>query len=122
LIAALCGGERALGGEPVAVVGLALQRGEVVQHRGPPALLFLLELGDRAREALAGRRAVCRRAVWLPVICIDVAPARRHDRVRLLLGGDAGTANLLGRADARLEAALVGALALGEERRVDEPR
>ena len=92
LVAALRRAERAFGGEAVAVVGLALQRRQVVEHRRFLALLFLLELGDLARPALARRR--------------------RSPRPRSR--GDA-------RLGAGVEAALVGALAVGLEGRVDEP-
>ena len=66
LVQSLRGCQRAFGGEAEAVVGLALQRRQVVEHRRFLALLFLLELGDRPWPALA----------------------RRDDRPRLLLGAD----------------------------------
>ena len=100
--------ERALGGEPVAVVRLPLQRRQVVEHRRFLALLFLLELGDRARPALAGR----------------------DDRERLLLGArSAGPWSLPGLPARGVEVADVGALAAGRlalergrrEGRVDQP-
>ena len=47
LVQPLGGRERAFGGEAEAVVRLALERREVVEHRRFLALLFLLELGDR---------------------------------------------------------------------------
>ena len=54
LVQPLRGRERPARREAVAVVGLALKRGQVVEHRRFLALLFLLQLGDGARAALAG--------------------------------------------------------------------
>src|SRR5205823_9929161 len=88
--------------------GLALQRRQVVEHRGFLALLALLELDDRSRPALAGG----------------------NDRERLLLAGDARSAGRPIGAAGAVKAPCVGALGarrilveLAErgEGRVDEP-
>src|ERR1019366_10507085 len=89
LIQSLCGPEGSLGGEPVPVVRLPLQGGEVVEHRRFLALLFLLEARDRPRPALAGA----------------------HDRDRLLLGGDPRALGVTGATRGGLEVPDVGALA-----------
>ncbi len=107
LIETLRGRERALGGEAVAVVGLALERREVVEHRRFLALLLLLELRDRPR----------------------LAAARRDDRRGLLLGADARAFGVSGAAGRRLVVAEISALAGGclalerprGEGRVDQP-
>ena len=54
LVEALGGGERAAGREAVAVVGLALQRGQVVEERRALLLRRRLELRDLAGLALDG--------------------------------------------------------------------
>ena len=48
----LSGGERAPGAEPIERVGVALERGEVVEELRTLALLLVLELGDLTRLAL----------------------------------------------------------------------
>ena len=55
LVEPLGGGERAPGREAEARVGLALERGEVVQERRALLLGRLLQLGDRAGLAAHGR-------------------------------------------------------------------
>ena len=54
LVEPLSGAQRAARGEPVAVVGFALQRGEVVQERRALLLGRRLELGDRALASAHG--------------------------------------------------------------------
>ena len=53
LVQLLGGGQRAARREPEQRVGVALERGEVVEELGLLGLLLLLELGDRALLALA---------------------------------------------------------------------
>src|SRR6185437_10988853 len=104
LVAALRRSQRALGREAVAVVGLALERRQVIQQRRFLALLFALQLADRAERALGE---------------LERAAARLHDRLGLGLGGDAGTARFALPARA-VVAPLIGALGVRGEVRVDE--
>ena len=61
LVEPLGGGECAPGREPEPAVGIALQRGEVVEQRRALLALGLLELGDLAGLALAGLDDLCGR-------------------------------------------------------------
>ena len=54
LVQALGGGQRAARREPEAAVGVALQRGQVVEQRRALLALALVELGDLAGLAVAG--------------------------------------------------------------------
>src|SRR6185295_17346333 len=91
-VAALCGRERAAGGEAVARVRLALQRGQVEEERRALLALGLVELRDLAALAADGG----------------------DDRVGL-------RSALQPRLRAGVEAARVAAVVVGRELRVDEP-
>ena len=94
LVEALRGGERAAGREAVAVVGLALERGEVVEERRALLLRRRLELGDLAGPGPGRRRRSprpprrTRGAAWCPRGSGPRSARPLLARLRLELGVD----------------------------------